>query len=395
MRKRLLLFILLILLPINVFALDINSKNIYFYNLDRDEVIYEVNAHEEISIASLTKIMTAIVAIENIDNLDGFVILTDKDFKGLREANASTAGFKVGEVVTYRDLLYGLMLPSGADAALALANNIAGSEDKFVLLMNQKALALGLKNTRFVNTTGLDENGHYSSVYDIYFLLDYALKNKNFKEIFTTQKYVTSNKRLTLKSTLYTTSKRYNINVDYILGSKSGYTYDAGLCLASIAENNGEIFLLVTAGADYKNRIPYHIQDSNKIYKYYFENYNYRTILERGDILVTLEDSNGKKHIYKANKNIEKYISNKAKIKKYYDGVETLTSDFKRGDLLGVYNIYVDDELVYTHDIYLEEEVIDYEQVVLIISLMSVIVLIVFKLKKKIKKKRTKKGKKK
>ena len=158
--------VLLLLIPINVFALDldITSSNAVMYNLNDNEIIYEKNKDEEVSIASLTKIMTCIVALENIDNLDEKIVLTNKDFEGLIEQNAAQAGFRVGEEVTYKDLLYGLMLPSGADAAQALARNIAGSNEEYVELMNKKVKELKLKHTHFVNTTGLDIDNHYSSV---------------------------------------------------------------------------------------------------------------------------------------------------------------------------------------------------------------------------------------
>lgn len=379
MKKILCFIITLFIIPINIFALDINSKYVYFYNLDRDEVIYEVDAHEEISIASMTKIMTAIVAIENIDDLDEKVTLTSKDFKGLKEANASTAGFKNGEVVTYRDLLYGLMLPSGADAALALSNNIAGSEANFVKMMNEKALELGLENTHFANTTGLDEKEHYSSVYDVYVFLSYALENEEFKEIFTTKKYTTSNKRLKFKSTLLKSSSKYDLDTDYILGSKSGYTYDAGLCLASIAENDGDTFLLVTAVADYKSGKPHHIIDSDKIYKHYFKNYSYRTILDKDEILVSLKDENGKEIVYTSDLIIEEYLLNDAKIEKKYNGIEIVTADLNKGDLLGKYEIYADDELIYTQDIYLNYNVINYTFIWTILGLLIIVSAFIIK----------------
>lgn len=383
MKKILCFLITLIILPINIFALDINSDYVYFYNLDREEAIYEQNAHKEISIASMTKIMTAYVALENIEDLDEEVTLTSKDFKGLREANASTAGFKKGEVVTYRDLLYGLMLPSGADAALALANNIAGSEDEFVKLMNAKAEELGLKNTHFENTTGLDEEDHYSSVYDVYIFLSSALENKDFKEIFITKKYTTSNKRLKFKSTLYSISKKYDIDTDYILGSKSGYTYDAGLCLASIAKHDGDTFLLVTAGADYKSSVPYHVYDSAEIYKYYFENYSYRNLITEGDILVTLKDEYNNDITYYSAESIDMYLLNSSNIEKRYNGEDILTTDMEVGDLVGVYEIYADDELIYTYNIYLEEKIVDYTQMSIIAFWVLLISFAVIKLAKR------------
>ena len=162
----------------NVKALDINSKHAILINLNEDTILYEKNSEEKTKIASLTKIMTAIIVFDNVDNLDKKLTLTSEDFRGLAESHAAVAGFKVGQTVSYRDLLYGLLLPSGADAAKALARNISGSEDAFVELMNKKAKELKLDNTHFVNNTGLDEDGEYSTVKDISVMFKYALNNK-------------------------------------------------------------------------------------------------------------------------------------------------------------------------------------------------------------------------
>ena len=120
-------------------ALDTRSNNIILYNLNNDEILYEKNSHEPIKIASLTKVMTGIVALEKIDDLDREVLITAEMLDGLIESNASVVGLKVNDIVTYRDLLYALLLPSGGDAANALAINVAGSIDNFVKLMNIKA----------------------------------------------------------------------------------------------------------------------------------------------------------------------------------------------------------------------------------------------------------------
>ena len=398
MKKLIIFTLMLIMVPINVLGIEYSSQNVYFYNLDRDHIIYEDNSHEEISIASMTKMMTAWVAIEHIPNLDAEVTLTNKDFKGLIEANASVAGFYVGEVVTYRDLLYGLLLPSGADAALALSNNIAGSEENFVKMMNDKAKELGLENTHFANTTGLDQDGHYSSVYDVAVILQNALKNDNFKEIFTTKSYITSNKKHKFESTLLKSSKQYDLDTDYILGSKSGYTYDAGLCLASIAEHDGDLYILVTARADYRTGYPYHITDSNMIYQYYFDNYSYQVLQTKDDVIVTLKDVNDTEFVYKADETVELYLPNDVQINKEYKGEELLTPEMSKGDVVGKYDIYADDELVYSQNIYLEEKILDYDQIIFIITSISIMILVliiaifvvIFKRRKK-KRKRSRK----
>ena len=186
-----LLFIMFFTINVESIEFNLNSNHAILYNLNDGTVLYEKNSKDRTSIASMTKIMTAIVAIENINNLDEKVKLTYDDFRGLVEANASVAGFRSGEEVTYRDLLYGLMLPSGADAAQALTRLVAGNIDNYMNMMNQKAVELGLLNTHFVNPTGLDVENHYSTVEDVATLFQYAIKNETFLEIIKTKNYTT------------------------------------------------------------------------------------------------------------------------------------------------------------------------------------------------------------
>lgn len=357
--KKLFFFFLLVCYQVSVFAIPkVESPHIYFYHLDRGEVLYEQDSKEEIAVASLTKIMTSLVALDLITDLDAEVILTSKDFKGLKEANASVAVFFVGEKVTYRDLLYGLLLPSGADAALALANHLVGSEDAFVDKMNEKAKNLNLEHTHFINTTGLDSDGHYSSVEDIAIILKEALKNQEFEKIFTTKKYITSNSRHTFKSTLSKTATTYKLDVSYILGSKTGYTYDAGLCLASIAKHNGETYLLVTANADYKAHKPYHIMDADKLYKFFFENYEYKTLLEKGQKLKTIVDVNELEHDFFSDKEIIRYLPKNSVIDYQYNGLELIDYDIEKGSKIGEYQVLVDNKLVDKQEFFLDEKVI-------------------------------------
>lgn len=391
--KKLILFLVLLCYQINVFALpEIKSPCVSFYQLDKEEVLYEKNANKEISIASLTKIMTASVALDLIENLDAKVVLTAKDFKGLREQNASVAGFVVGEEVTYRDLLYGLILPSGADAALALANHLLGSEKSFVEKMNEKATKLNLKHTNFVNTTGLDSKGHHSSVEDVTIILKDALKNPEFKTIFTTKKYITSNSKHTFQSTMEKSASSYKLDVSKILGSKTGYTYDAGLCLASLAEYNGEMYILVTANADYKDHKPYHIMDSVNLYNYFFENYEYKTLLQKDQELKIIKDANEIEHTFSSDKEIVKYLPKDSVIDYKYSGLELLGYDMEVGDKIGEYQVLVDNEVIDTQVFTLDAKIIKPKTfpwmlvgIGVGISLVFIVILSIIMIKKKAK----------
>lgn len=356
------IFTILLLFPIFVSALEINSKHAILYNLNEDKIIFEKNSNEITSIASLTKIMTTIVAIENIEDLDAKVTITEKDFNGLYDA--SLAGFEVGDEVTYRDLLYGTMLPSGAEASQALANNISGSVNVFAGLMNEKAKELGMKNTHFINTSGLDINNHYSTVYDVALLLKYCLNNKTFKTIFESTSYKTSNGELTLYSTFRYTAIKYNYKSDYILGAKTGYTDDAGKCLASIAydQNNDILYLLVTTGANTSTDDAYHIKDATNIYTYYFENYGYVNLMDENELLVSIKTKYSKnKYLnFYAKEDVSFYTKkdefDKNKIKIIYDGVNIIDQSIKKGEKLGTVGIYYDDEYINSLDIILNDE---------------------------------------
>ena len=357
----LLLLIMSFCINVNAVEFELNSNHAILYNLNDNTVLYEKNSTDKTSIASLTKIMTGIVAIENIDNLDEKVKLTNADFIGLREANLATAGFRVGEEVTYRDLLYGLMLPSGADAAQALTRLIAGSIDNYMNLMNQKAVELGLKNTHFVNPTGLDAEGHYSTVEDVGTLFQYAIKNEEFLNIIKTKKYTTSNGRITFTSTIEKSKDRYGLSMDYVLGGKTGTTGDAGYCLATIANYNGVDYMLVTAKTIFPSTQPLNYQDAKTIYEYFMNNYAYHNVLAKGDKLVSIKTLYAKKDKvdFYSDEELEMYLENtydKEKIIYKYTGIDEIPYDMEVGTKLGKVELYNGDTLLTTVEINLEEE---------------------------------------
>ncbi|MFY0516813.1 D-alanyl-D-alanine carboxypeptidase family protein [Lysinibacillus sp. UGB7] len=235
--------------------IDLHSSNAVLVNLDENKILLDKNSEEVIYPASLTKIMTVLVAIENITELNEKVFLHQSIFADLYKKNASMAGFLANEEVTAKDLLYGSMLPSGAEASIGLANFVAGSERKFVKLMNDKAQQLGMKDTHFTNATGLHHHDHYTSVKDISILLQYALTNNIFRDVYTAQRYSTSPTNLHPEGITFTNRMFKNISSSdlpkgKIIGGKTGYTEKAGLCLASLAVINEQEYILVTVGAE-------------------------------------------------------------------------------------------------------------------------------------------------
>ncbi len=328
---------------------DISSKNIILINLNDNKVIYEKNSEQVVNIASLTKIMTTIVAIENIDDLNKEVIIS-KDVINNLEYDLSVVGFEIGEVVTYNDLLYGTILKSGADATNTLAVNISGSIDNFVKLMNDKAKEIGMKNTSFSNTIGIEAENHHSTAKDISILLKYALTNETFKEVFTSESYISTNKNYEMEGPL----KRFkDLGVNYVLGAKTGYTEAAGLCLASVATYDGVDYMLVTIGADYQNRRQNFI-DQKQIYEYFFSNYEYKIVLSKEEEIITLKTIYDDEYIINSLEEVNLYLNNsitRDDLTYEYDGISLLDNKIEKGDFLGTYYIKYNGDVLYSVDI--------------------------------------------
>lgn len=199
----------------------------------------------------------------------------NENFTAPPEAPAQSlpAGFQAGETATVRDLLYGAMLPSGAECCEALAREVSGSEEAFVARMNQKAAELGMTGTHFCNPTGLHDPEHVSTVRDMARLTKAALQNETFRKLFTTERYTVPATNchpqgFTMHSTLLSQLDGTELHSGRILGGKTGYTGEAGLCLASLAEVKGREYILVTAGAGGNHSTaPYHIEDAVTVYR--------------------------------------------------------------------------------------------------------------------------------
>lgn len=377
---------------------NITSKHVILYNLNDNKVIYELESEEQTQIASLTKIMTTIVALEQTQDLNEEVTVPREAFNGI--SAYSQAGLSIGDKVTIKDLLYGAMLPSGADAVNTLALHISGSINQYVELMNEKAQELGLTNTHFDNPVGMDSEDNYSTASDVAKLLSYALENETFKEIFTTRNYTIPNLKISMKSTLIGYSKSYGLDVSEISGAKSGFTDGAGLCLASTATIDDVNYLLVTIGAETKNRSNA-IRDTLEIYHYYSSNYSYQTVMKEGDVLATIPIKWGKEKNYEiiATSDKQMYLENgirKNKLKYKYDGIEELNYKIKEGDKLGTVTVTYRDQQLAIYDVYLEDTLEYYHPVLYAMIIIAIILMIYsIRLMRKDKKKKSKTKKKK
>ena len=224
--------VLLALLPCRAEAAQLSAAAAILMDADSGEVLYEKDAGRRMRIASTTKIMTALVVLEHARLTDTVTVTNDHMVEG------SSMYLKPGEVVTVEELLYGLMLCSGNDAALALAD-CCGGLDAFVQAMNEKAAALGMKDTSFANPNGLDDENHYSTARDMAVLAAYAAENPTFRRICSTKTATVGGRSMTNHNKLLR-------QIEGCIGMKTGYTKAAGRTLVSCAERQGRRLVAVT-----------------------------------------------------------------------------------------------------------------------------------------------------
>lgn len=236
-------------------ASNISSEHAVLLDVENNTVLAQRDPDARIYPASMTKIMTLLVAAEHIENMDDTFTMTYEIIAPLIEAEASRAGFEEGETVSLKDLMYGIALPSGADATTAIAIYLCGSEDEFVKLMNEKVEELGLKNTHFTNASGLYDPNHYSTATDIAMLMSAVMENDTCREILGTYQYTTTATEqhpegILLESTMYSRMYGNEVTGISIDAGKTGYTDEAGNCLVSYAtDTEGKHFIAVTAKA--------------------------------------------------------------------------------------------------------------------------------------------------
>lgn len=236
-------------------AKKIDSKYCILVDADTNEIIAGAGYDAKIYPASLTKLMTLLVAVENADDLKSTYKFTDKLIDKLIEQEASRVGFEAGEEATIKDMLYGAILASGADATTGLAETISGSEKEFASLMNRKAEELGLESTHFVNASGLYNKNHISSCVDMAALMKACIENKTCKKIISAERYTTSQTKqhpdgIEINSIAFQNIYNYGKDPDFAInGGKTGYTDEAGTLLATYLEYEGKTYIAVTAKA--------------------------------------------------------------------------------------------------------------------------------------------------
>ncbi|MBQ8534240.1 MAG: D-alanyl-D-alanine carboxypeptidase [Bacilli bacterium] len=261
-------FFIFMCLFIFLFPSFVLAKSTVVMDMDSGRVLYESKSDKKSLIASITKVMTCIIVLEK-GNLDDVVIVGDE----VLPMYGTNIYLEVGESISIRDLLYGLMLRSGNDSAVVLAKYISGSEEEFVKVMNSYATRLGMVNTTFSNAHGLDDTTkNYSTAYDMSLLMRYAFLNEEFKEIISTSKYKCKS---SVKSYLWYNRVSILDDYRYSLGGKNGYTPDAGKTLISYARKDDVTLGIVTLndGDIYNNQI--------KLFNEYFDEYSKYKIIDK------------------------------------------------------------------------------------------------------------------
>lgn len=298
----------------NVYAddeLSINAKSALLVETNTGKIIYEKDINEQNYPASTTKILTAILTIENC-NLDDTATVSKNAVSSIPTGYV-VAPLYVGEQIKVKDLLYALLLKSSNDSAYVLAEHVGGSIEGFAEMMNNKASELGCKNTHFVNPNGIDNKEHYTTAYDMYLITNYAMKNETFANIVATAEYTlpATNKCPSSNRVMKNTNNFVNPNSAYydekVKGVKTGTTDLAGNCLITDSADKGLEFIAVVLGAETSNS---KFSESEKMIDYAFENYTLSDLHKKGDVIKNIEIKNATKET----KNLNLVISDDIKV---------------------------------------------------------------------------------
>ena len=249
---------------------SINSRAAIVYDRTSGSILYGKNENEKRKMASTTKIMTAIIVIENA-NLDDIVTVSSK----AAGTGGSRLGLKTNDKISIRDLLYGLMLCSGNDAAVALAQHVGGDLSGFANLMNQKSSTLGLTSTHFVTPHGLDNDEHYTTAYELAVITNYALKNETFSNYVGTKNYTIS---INGHSKNLSNTNELLGNLDGVYGVKTGFTNGANRCLVTSVKRGNMDLICIVLGADTKKD---RTKDSIELIEYAYKNFEMVNIKDK------------------------------------------------------------------------------------------------------------------
>lgn len=365
--RKLLVFLFIFAMILNSISfadnnnLDLKGESVLLIDYDSERILYEKNPNEKMFPASTTKIMTAILAIE-LGNMDDMVEVDDEV---IHLTSGSHIALDYDEVMNFEDLLYGLMVASANDSALALAKHISGSIDGFVALMNEKAKELGALDTNFVNPNGLHDDNHYTTAHDLFLISKYAMENETFRKYASESSYTipptnkkseerllhTTNRFLYGNETMDIDGKQIPIRYNGIKGIKTGTTPEAKHCLVSYAERDGSKMISIVLKSE-GNQV---YSDSYKLLNYGFENFTPIFLGHSNEFIENIDIEKGSlpyastvlnKDIPYILKSDEKdNIERKLKLK------DNMELPIIKGDTLGSAEYYLNGELIASGDI--------------------------------------------
>lgn len=345
------MLILLFCLQSFAYAVSVSAESAILVEVSTGRIIYEKESTKQMFPASTTKMMTAILVIENCD-LQEIVTVSETALQNIPSGYV-TCDLSVGEEISVNDLLYALMIPSANDAAFVLAEHIAGSVDAFSDMMNNKAREIGCTNTHFVNPNGIHDSRHYSTAYDLYLIAKYCMQNEIFRNIVSTKEYTlpATNKHEETNRSFKTTNDLLNSEkTNYYktaIGIKTGHTSMAGYCLVSESSRDGLDFISVVLNGETDNK---RFQDAVKLFDYGYDNYTLTKVKEKNQLIETVEVENATKETMHLDLIIDEeitVINNKSitidKIIPEIELNEEILAPINAGDVLGTIRYKVDD----------------------------------------------------
>ena len=343
--------------------LEITSPVALLMESETGTILYEKNAYDKMYPASTTKIMTAILALENC-NLNDIATVSKNAVMSV-PIDYTNANLQIGEELTIEDLLYAFLIPSANDCGYVLAEHIAGSTEKFADMMNSKAIELGCKNTHFTNPSGIQDENHYSTAYDLALIGRYAMKNETFRKIVSTPSY---NLPATNK---YDSTDRRFVNTNFLIresqpkyyykyatGIKTGFTDDARDCVVASAKKDGIEYIAVILYAGYtESWLKEKFVDSVTLFNFSFSNYTTKSLGTQGQIFDKIKISGATKDTKMLNvvlkDDINAFVSNSEFDYSFEPNIvlnDNLKAPITKGDILGSVSYTVND-VVYSSDL--------------------------------------------
>lgn len=349
------LAVCLILTLNNILAVENNelkltSTAVILMEQETNRILYSKNERTKVKIASTTKILTGIVAVEN-NNLDEMVTISKK----AAGTGGSTVGLKAGSKVSLKSLMYGMLLESGNDCAVAIAEHVGGDLETFAKMMNEKAYEIGAKDTKCTNPHGLDTEENHSTAYDLALITCYAKTNETLSKILGT-------KSITLP---FGTSSKYLANTNRLLftyeycdGGKTGFTNGANRCLVATARKDDLKIVAVVLGA---NTTDIRFSEAKELLKYGIDNYKMQDVSESVNWYIDIPVYKGNIYSYVKKFNFNQKLPLKeGELEEIYISqtiLPNLHAPVKRGTYLGVLELYIKEEKLYSKNIYLEQEI--------------------------------------